>query len=757
MRKISVPRGIINSLGGDPNTGMCRCPVLGHGKGRGDLSPSLWISPEGTGIKCHAGCDRKAVIAAIKAKGITVRYEKRASSKATLPPVNVDLDEAQRFLDLIDPNAESWTFQTFDDNHERTNTRLAKILHGTLKEHAAELKRLSRYGAGIYVCPNQTDGKGRKRQNIIGIRAVSVDLDGSPLGPVQACELTPHAIIKTSSGRYQAHWRAKGLRLDEFEEVTRGVAALFDGDAQIAELSHTCRLPGFEHAKIPTKRFQVRIVEENERPPYTAAKIRKAFPPVAKPASPTSKTTGASGNPLFMSPAGKRAYDEAKTKADKYILPDGSSPKLAAAEEVVGEAAKLGLLSYELDRRALAESVGIRATVLDDLVSERREEDKVVPFLQPDEPWETAVNGHDILDEIYCTIRRYVFMSKYSALACSLWTLFAHTHDAFEFSPRLFIHSPEHRCGKTTLIKVLSGMCPKSLVLVSITPATVFRLTDKYHPTLFFDEGDALNKDTLDQLRGIMNAGHDRESATVPRVEGDSTREVKLFSMWAPKVTARIGTHGVHPTEIDRSIMIAMRRMTKAEKEGIARVPKRIRGAMVDIRRRCTRWANDNIERLRAAQPQLPEALNDRAQNNWEPLLAIADLCDEGALARKVALKLSGEEGDGTKSLSALLLKDIHDIFGELDEEWTPKTRRPYKAIASIGLAARLAEREDRPWAEFGRSGKPITPRGIAKLLEGFQIRPREMPSGANGYQEKQFVRAWERYLSSDLRKNAEN
>ena len=48
--------------------------------------------------------------------------------------------------------------------------------------------------------------------------------------------------------------------------------------------------------------------------------------------------------------------------------------------------------------------------------------------------------------------------------------------------------------------------------------------------------------------------------------------------MWAPKVTARIGTHGVHPTEIDRSIMIAMRRMTKAEKEGIARVPKRIRG-----------------------------------------------------------------------------------------------------------------------------------------------------------------------------------
>ena len=64
-------------------------------------------------------------------------------------------------------------------------------------------------------------------------------------------------------------------------------------------------------------------------------------------------------------------------------------------------------------------------------------------------------------------------------------------------------------------------MCPKSLVLGQhhtgnrVPPSRTNTI-----PTLFFDEGDALNKDTLDQLRGIMNAGHDRESATVPRVRG---------------------------------------------------------------------------------------------------------------------------------------------------------------------------------------------------------------------------------------------
>ena len=148
--------------------------------------------------------------------------------------------------------------------------------------------------------------------------------------------------------------------------------------------------------------------------------------------------------------------------------------------------------------------------------------------------------------------------------------------------------------------------------------------------------------------------------------------------------------------------------------------------------------------------------LSSGAQNNWEPLLAIADLCDEGSLARKVALKVSGDEGDGTKTFGTLLLEDIRDIFDELEVEATPKTGKPYKAAASTWFASELAKREDHPWAEYGRSGKPITPRGIAKLLEGFQIRPAKMPSGAMGYREKQFARAWGRYLSSNYRKNAE-
>jgi len=41
------------------------------------------------------------------------------------------------------------------------------------------------------------------------------------------------------------------------------------------------------------------------------------------------------------------------------------------------------------------------------------------------------------------------------------------------------------------------------------------------------------------------------------------------------------------------------------------------------LARRCARFAQDNAQIILAARPEIPEELNDRAADNWEPLLAI--------------------------------------------------------------------------------------------------------------------------------------
>src|SRR5262249_29483493 len=104
---------------------------------------------------------------------------------------------------------------------------------GSLAEHAGTLKQLNGLGAGIFIAVNETDGHGRKRENIKQVRAVTLDLDGEPLDPVRQCALKPHIFVESSPGRYHCYWRVRGLAVDQFEDVQRAIAKRFDGDPAI--------------------------------------------------------------------------------------------------------------------------------------------------------------------------------------------------------------------------------------------------------------------------------------------------------------------------------------------------------------------------------------------------------------------------------------------------------------------------------------------------------------------------------------------
>jgi len=96
-----------------------------------------------------------------------------------------DKAEAARFLSLLDAHATFFTFQTFDDvvlknNKKRKDPKLLRALRGSLDECWDEIVRLNERGAGVFVTVNETDGKGRKGENIVRVRALFVDLDGAP-------------------------------------------------------------------------------------------------------------------------------------------------------------------------------------------------------------------------------------------------------------------------------------------------------------------------------------------------------------------------------------------------------------------------------------------------------------------------------------------------------------------------------------------------------------------------------------------------
>ena len=127
--------------------------------------------------------------------------------------LEVDLQEAQRFLEWLDPEAESFTFQTFDDKKEK-RSNLVRQLHSDFNSVADELVELNSAGAGIYVAVQRTDLKGRKTENIVGLRALYGDFDQ---GLPQEFPLEPSIVIQSSSGKYQCYWLCHELNRQDFK------------------------------------------------------------------------------------------------------------------------------------------------------------------------------------------------------------------------------------------------------------------------------------------------------------------------------------------------------------------------------------------------------------------------------------------------------------------------------------------------------------------------------------------------------------
>ena len=61
-----------------------------------------------------------------------------------------------------------------------------------------------------------------------------------------------------------------------------------------------------------------------------------------------------------------------------------------------------------------------------------------------------------------------------------------------------------------------------------------------------------------------------------------------------------------------------------------------------------------------------------------------------------------------------------------------------------------MAASPDSEWAEWGKSGKPITQKQLANLLKRYGIFPEQVRidgQQVRGYRRVAFIEAWERYL----------
>ena len=133
----------------------------------------------------------------------------------------------------------------------------------------------------------------------------------------------------------------------------------------------------------------------------------------------------------------------------------------------------------------------------------------------------------------------------------------------------------------------------------------------------------------------------------------------------------------------------------------------------------------------------MPGGLDDRAEDVWEAMIAIADLAggDWPARARKAAVELSGNGAAADSTLGERLLADLHDVFGGED------------AMHGETILDRLRKISEAPWGDY--FGRPLNARDLAKLLRPFGVRSLDVKFGGvtkRGYRREHLHDPWSRY-----------
>ncbi len=362
------------------------------------------------------------------------------------------------------------------------------------------------------------------------------------------------------------------------------------------------------------------------------------------------------------------------------------------------------------------------------------------------EPWPEAVDGNELIEEMYTTIERVVYLTSEQILAITYWVI--HTYfirtkgekQAFRYSPILHLTSWLFGCGKTVLQDLLAEMSHKSQKAANISISSLFRLLHSKQPTLFLDEIDTYFQNR-DELIGILNAGYDERVGTVLRQSGKGNEwsETAEFAVWGAKCLAGIGSQVA--TLESRTIKIQLvRKPTQHKLARLHDVIAQDRELFLNIKRKCVRFAIDNEEALIRQQPAYRDDLSDRANDCWSGLFKLAALIGSDIESlQDAATKLSSSSGPEKSDFEEFLL-DLKPFV-----ESYHQSRIPSNALVEC-----LRSLDERPYRYKGFSAY-----NLASRLRPHGIRPVQMRTDGNsrnvkGYEKAELQQLISKYLQED-------
>ncbi|PIJ36961.1 hypothetical protein BMW24_004515 [Mycobacterium heckeshornense] len=362
-------------------------------------------------------------------------------------------------------------------------------------------------------------------------------------------------------------------------------------------------------------------------------------------------------------------------------------------------------------------------------------------------------SGAELLDDIESFAARFLALpSEHHLVALSLWAVHTWAIEAFYTTPRLVLESPEWGSGKTRVLEVLEKLCYAPRLIVSTSPAALYRRIDAagdHPPTVLQDEADAIfgrgASTQAEDLRAIYDNGY-RRGAVVDRCVGDAKNmDVRDFRVFAPAALA--GLEGKIPrTVTSRAIVMHMRRRLPDERLSDWR-ERDVEIEARPLRAGIAAWVETALDALAQARPGMPPGVRDRRAEVWEPLLSVADVAGADWPERaRAACSYFESNPEDRLSLGARLLRDIQDVFGNRERMFT------------ADILHALTSDAESEWSDL--FGKPLNERRLAKELKRYGVVSETVRIGdarAKGYRvegQTGLGQAWSRWLPDAIKRD---
>jgi putative DNA primase/helicase len=176
-----------------------------------------------------------------------------------------------------------------------------KVARGPLKNWSSKLASANRRGCGVFMAINRLDAGPIRNDRVKRINAVFIDVDGTmKLSAIQ--KLKPHMIVRTSSSKYHAYWRVKGLSVAQFKHVQKALAAKFGTDPAVCNPARLMRMPGTLHQKAKPTLAKILHIDESAKP-QTVTKLARRLGLELEEEAPASTESVQSAHPTEVESA----------------------------------------------------------------------------------------------------------------------------------------------------------------------------------------------------------------------------------------------------------------------------------------------------------------------------------------------------------------------------------------------------------------------------------------------------------------------